>query len=585
MKMAKKISMRAFALTLAMLLAFSLTACSSNSDPSSTKENPANHPCETHRWIDANCTTPKTCLSCGATEGEKILNAHAYTQSGDKYVCVYCNAQVSAADVLNCTEHQWLDANCTHAKTCMICGETEGNKINDAHAYAKSGEWYACVFCDASAPQIGNPPTDNECPEHQWLDASCTYEKTCMICGLKEGAPVSTAHLYKKCDNWYACVFCNTEAPRETGACAHVAGADTCPLCGKTSINIIKNVIYMIGDGMGLEHIAAGEIAYDKEYRFEDWQFATVNTDSLSEENGYTAVTDSAASGTALATGTITKNGYIGRDKNKNDLVTILDQAKALGKRTGVITTDSLHGATPGAFSAHADDRGNTMDILNSQIKSGIDFLLGHEGSDDKVNVDKLDTATITQNGYVHCRSINEIKANFDAEKLYCTVKISGAYSDYNNAALSLVTPVALDYLDNDNGFVVMIEQAHIDKNAHNNAMEHVLKAVDELNNTVEAIFEWMGDRTDTAIIITADHETGDLSVSKTNTLPNSISINNGPTLYYYFNSGSHTNSTVGLFIYGADVKIENHSYYNNPYNVKNSDVYKIVYQLMNNLR
>ncbi len=566
-----------FLSVLVLLLAVSLTACQLAGNGNAGQNDPPAAQCKNHQWLDANCSHPKTCLSCGTTEGTKINNEHAYAKNGEDYSCVYCG--VEAPDgAFECTVHQWLDANCTNPKTCMHCGATEGSKIANAHAWAESGDWYACVFCDAMAPE-------DSCESHQWLNANCTYAKTCMKCGEQEGAKLADAHAYKKSGDWYACAFCNEEAPNNRETCLHVAGKDTCPLCGKTMLNQIKNVIYMIGDGMGLEHIAAGEIAYNKEYRFKDWQFATSNTDSLSDSNGVTAVTDSAASGTALATGVITKNQYVGRDKDKNNLVTILDQAKALGKKTGVITTDDLHGATPGAFSAHADDRDDTMDILNSQVQAGIDLLLGHEGSGDTVGVDKLSTETIEQNGYKHCRTIADMRANMNASKLYCTVKISGAYSDYANAALSMVTPVALDFLDNENGFVVMIEQAHIDKNAHNKAMDNVLKAVDELNNTVEAIFEWMGDRTDTAILITADHETGDLSISKTNTLPNSTSINGGPTLYYYFNSGSHTNSTVGLFIYGADVNVEKHSYFNNSYNVKNSDIYKIAYSLMNNQR
>lgn len=450
------------------------------------------------------------------------------------------------------------------------------------------------LACSDSSNQSNSDTTDSdpvnsettdavaplEC-EHLWMDANCSNPKICLKCNKTEGEKNADAHAYIEKGEQLLCVYCDVPAPIKEPECEHIAGADTCPLCGEAMRNVIKNVIYIIGDGMGLEHIAAGEIAYGKDYRFDDWQFATVNTDSLSTAGkGYSVVTDSAAAGTALATGVVTYNQYVGRDANKNDLTTILDHAKSLGKRTGIITTDTLFGATPGAFSAHCDSRGDYPAILQSQIQSGIDLLCGYDNRDIR-----LDSTVIEQNGYVHCKTLGQIKKNSDAGKLYCTLNFAGYSTGNGNALLSRVAPVALDYLDNENGFVLMIEQSHIDAYAHTNSIDDVLKSVDELNNTVEAIFEWMGDRTDTAIIITADHETGDLSVSKTNTLPNSTSINNGPTLYYLFNSTGHTNENVGLFIYGADVKIEQHSYYNSPYNVKNTDIYTIVYQLMHNLR
>ncbi len=445
------------------------------------------------------------------------------------------------------------------------------------------------IACSGSSNPIhsdttNSDPTDTASPpecEHLWKEANCSNPKICFKCNKTEGEKNVEAHAYVEKGEQLLCIYCGVPAPIREVDCEHVAGADTCPLCGETELNVIKNVIYIIGDGMGLEHIAAGEIAFGKDYCFDDWQFATVNTDSLSAAGkGYSAVTDSAAAGTALATGVVTYNQYVGRDANKNDLTTILDHAKSLGKRTGIISTDALFGATPGAFSAHCDSRGDYPGILQSQIQSGIDLLCGNKDSNIYLN----DTV-ITQNGYVHCKTSGQMRKNSDADKLYCTLNIFGYKTSYGHVTPSQVTPIALDYLDNETGFVLMIEQSHIDAYAHTNSIDDVLKSVDELNNTVEAIFEWMGDRTDTAIIITADHETGDLSVSKTNTLPNSTSINNGPTLYYLFNSTGHTNSTVGLFIYGADVDIEQHSYYNNPYNVKNTDIYTIVYRLLHNLR
>lgn len=412
---------------------------------------------------------------------------------------------------------------------------------------------------------------------HRWSDANCTNPKTCFLCGATEGDASANGHAYLLQNDTYICIYCGTDAP-----CSHVEGEDTCPHCGETSLNKIKNVIYIIGDGMGLEHIAAGQLAYNKDYLFEDWQFASVNTDSLTPNGrNQSELTDSAAAGTALATGVVTLNGYVGKDQHGADLQTVLDYAKAQGKRTGIISTDYLYGATPASFSAHCNDRNKFDEILASQITSNVDLLCGQYSETNSLSAD-----VITQNGYVDCQSLAELTAQAQAtSKLYCTLDMEETSLTSTPAKLSNVTLSALNYLDQEDGFVLMIEQAHVDKASHNNDFKKMVQAVNSLNDTVNAILDWLGDRTDTAIIITADHETGDLSVSGSKTLPHSAQIENNPTVYYRFNSSSHTKSNVGLFIYGADVNIEKSSYFNTPYTVKNSDIYKIACRLILDLR
>lgn len=443
------------------------------------------------------------------------------------------------------------------------------------------------VGCDTVAENVSETvssdvTTENHapvCTEHRWIDASCTHSKLCLACGETEGEPVPDAHAYTEKDGAYVCVYCGVAAPETP--CEHVKGADTCPLCGREALNVIKNVIYIIGDGMGLEHIAAGEMAYGKDYVFDDWSFVSSNTDSLTPGGrNQSELTDSAAGATALATGVVTLNGYVGVDQDGNELSTVLDFAKERGKRTGVITTDYLYGATPGGFSAHCNDRDESMAILESQIQSNIDLLCGAV----KKSV-ALDEEIITENGYRHCSSLPAMKASMSVPKLYCTLDLEGYSSSANPVKLCDVTASALKYLDNDEGFVLMIEQAHIDKASHNNEFEKMVRAVNSLNETVDAILEWIGDRTDTVVLITADHETGDFSASSSKTLPYSASVDGGPTVYYRFNSGSHTKSNVPLFIYGADVDIESISYFGTPYTVKNSDIYKIVCKLIQNQR
>ena len=434
------------------------------------------------------------------------------------------------------------------------------------------------VSCNLDFSDLQNEPT---CA-HRWSNANCTHPKTCYLCNVTEGTVSAGDHAYVMGDDDYVCLYCGESAPELVKACTHVSGKDTCPLCGMTARNVIKNVIYIIGDGMGLEHIAAGQLAYETDYAFEEWQFASVNTDSLtSGGRNQSELTDSAAAGTALATGVVTLNGYVGKDQNGNDLSTVLDYAKQKGKLTGVISTDYLYGATPAAFSAHSTDRDDYLTILTSQITSNVDLLCGQTSTSQA-----LSDTVITQNGYRAYTSLDEIRAHAPGSgKLYCTLDMEETSLTEAPVKLSDVATAALNALDSENGFVLMIEQAHIDKASHNNQFEQMAQAVNSLNDTVNAILAWLGDRTDTAIVLTADHETGDLSVSGSKTLPYSATLPNHTTVYYRFNSTSHTKANVGLFLYGADVQIERISYFKTPYTVKNSDICNIVKRLINDQR
>ena len=314
-----------------------------------------------------------------------------------------------------------------------------------------------------------------------------------------------------------------------------------------TSTNPIKNIIIIIGDGMGLKHLDVGMLYDDKEYEFTKWPMVRVNTYPLVDASGEISSepTDSAASGTAMATGKLTVNGRIGQDAEGNNLDTIMDLANSMGKATGVVTTDALHGATPSAFSAHASYRDNKNEIIPTQLTSGVNLLCSFAQNDYT-----LISYEIKQKGYAFCENFANVDSTFSSEYALWQLDMYG--TDATNP-LEMVTPKALEYLSQDpDGFVLMLEQAHVDKYSHANDFDSVCKAVSSLNKTVEAVMEWVGDRTDTLVLITADHETGGLQ------------INNNPEKYanskafaskeisYEFRSTNHTGSNVALYVYGV---------------------------------
>ena len=259
-----------------------------------------------------------------------------------------------------------------------------------------------------------------------------------------------------------------------------------------------KNYIVLIGDGMGvyqtrLFDVLNNNIAYsDGESQFYGYYlpyFGLARTDSLS------GTTDSAAGGTALSTGQKTINGYIGQDKNHAKITSITELAGSRGMATAVMSTEASTGATPASFSAHANDRYLSNDILNSQgaLKATYGTII------------ECDYDIYTATG------INQIE-----QKITSTLNTLGQDED---------------------GFFLMYEEAHIDKHCHNRDMTNTFKAVVRFNQAIARFMEYAFYNPDTFVLITADHETGSL-------LPNGSGS-------YSYGSGNHSSHYVPVFTYG----------------------------------
>ena len=336
----------------------------------------------------------------------------------------------------------------------------------------------------------------------------------------------------------------------------------------------IKNIILIIGDGMGVNQVDATQIINGEKFAFTQWNQTLVNTNSLDKNNEPTVTTDSAASATALATGVLTKNGYVGQDPNGTNLKTILDYAKEYGKATGVLTTDSTAGATPGGFSGHCADRNNSEAIVTSQLQSNVDLICS------SYTAEVADRRSeIKSNGYEFCYTMSSAKKSIESERAFWLLNVA----DYNATdKLTDVTKMTLDFLSKDpDGFVLMIEQAHVDKHGHKNEFDGVVKCVNILNDTVETIMDWVGDREDTAILITADHETGALQISQEPEFVYSYDCADGSKLYYNFDSVNHSNSEVYLFTYGFEPDFEQYYTEERPTAIKNIDIFDMMMDIL----
>ena len=304
----------------------------------------------------------------------------------------------------------------------------------------------------------------------------------------------------------------------------------------------IKNVILVIGDGMGQNHLLNALTYFDLDIPvFMEDQKGYINTDSLS------GTTDSAAGGTALATGTRVYNGNVAL-KNGVALEQITTIAKKANMKTGVITTDTLNGATPAAFSAHAIDRDLSEVIMDTQARSNVDLLMGRYSESYIENL-----GLFRSKQYTVAQSKTELFENKTAEKLLGLIPdINSEYragyeSDFQ---LKDMAKFAVEYLESDNGFFLMIEGAYIDKFSHNNQLMETMSETRSLIDTVDFLYEYAADG-QTAIFITADHETGGLQKAP-------IKDNMSSSL---FKSTGHMPTPVPLFVKNYDFDIQNFGY------------------------
>jgi len=361
------------------------------------------------------------------------------------------------------------------------------------------------------------------------------------------------------------CVGCSAQPAETTLATTTTAAptTETMPL-----EEGIRNIILIIGDGMGDEHIEAGALMSGKTPPYADWAHTHANTNSLDAEGNATVTTDSAAAATALATGMLTTNGKVGMDGGGNTTYkTILDYANEMGKSTGVVTTDLLTGATPGGFSGHATDRNDEEGIRNTQLYSGIKLLCGSYTNTYKTYKDAIETA-----GYTVSTSLNEAAKHMDAEMAYWQL----------SEKLETITPKALEYLAQDrDGFVVMIEQAHVDKYSHSNNFGQMHLCVNSLNNTVQAVLDWAQGRDDTVVIITADHETGGLSVGQEGDFLQTETTADGKTISYAFSSDGHTNSPVSVYCWGFQPDFAKYAMDGDPALIKNTAVFQMMLDIL----
>ena len=341
----------------------------------------------------------------------------------------------------------------------------------------------------------------------------------------------------------------------------------------------VKNVIYLIGDGMGFGAVTSLLLSEDNVTGFE--QAPVIGLSETCSADNY--VTDSAAGGTALATGTRTNNGFVGADPEGKQLTSILRKAQDKGMKTAIIVNTTLTEATPAAFYAGVTSRKMTYDIAKQFTESGVDLAIGGGFNHFYNRPDSLDlTATLIEKGYdvylnwesvlntdsdrfvgilpladLHRREENNGTASAAEGQEVCLAAQLASLNEEANAThlseptvyLEKATAKALDVLsrNNDNGFFLMIESAIIDGYGHNNDSEGMIEEMKEFDNTLRQLVAYVNQHPETLLVVTADHETGGTGVSY-----KSYEVGSTTPVQLSFSTKGHTGTVVPVFAYGA---------------------------------
>jgi alkaline phosphatase len=311
----------------------------------------------------------------------------------------------------------------------------------------------------------------------------------------------------------------------------------------------VKNIILMVGDGMGLAQISALMIAED--YAPLNMERATVGgfVKTYSANN---RVTDSAAAATTYATGEKTNNSSLSITPDGTPQETILEKAEKMGFSTGLVATTEIQDATPGAFYGHNVDRGEFLDISLGLLTSGVDVVIG---GGQRSLVDRPDGRNLVEElenqGYMMVDSLAELDSvtSGDAMALYkgdIPLVVDGRDPEY----LPNATAKALEILTANatQGIFLMVEGSAIDSGGHDNDAEMMLGEMRDFDTAVGVAFDYADAHPETLVIVLADHETGGLTIpsGKENfLLPDS-------GVEFEWSTGGHTGTMVPLFAYGA---------------------------------
>lgn len=303
-----------------------------------------------------------------------------------------------------------------------------------------------------------------------------------------------------------------------------------------------KNIILLIGDGMGITQVTSRFYYGEGEPNFQRFPYIGLTKTSSSREK----ITDSAAGATAFSAGVKTYNGAIGVADDSTSVPTIVELVSD-DLSTGLVATSSIVHATPASFYAHVPARSQYEEIAAQLTTSSVDFFAG---GGTQFFVEREDEAnyldSLTQYGFTIDTTQLQKPSDLSMEQKYGFLlapdgmpKMQEGRGDF----LPQATQMALEYLSQDeDGFFLMVEGSQIDWGGHANDAEYIIEEVKDFDKTLGIALDFAEQDGNTLVVVTADHETGGFALSSGETYDELVGT---------FSTGGHTPDLIPVFAFG----------------------------------
>lgn len=307
-----------------------------------------------------------------------------------------------------------------------------------------------------------------------------------------------------------------------------------------------KNIILMIGDGMGITQITSGLYMNNNKLELERIKHIGLHKSYASDN----LVTDSAAGATAFACGVKTYNGAIAVDPDTIPVPTILEEAEKKGLKTGLVATSSIVHATPASFFSHNKYRKNYEEIAVNLIDSGVDFFVGggqkffeQRETDDRNIADEMRAKGYTMSNFFE-QDLEEVTLQPDEKFGFITAADGAVPVAQGRDYFPLASEMAYTQLDknNKNGFFLMIEGSQIDWGGHANDADYIITEMIEFDNIIGKVLDFAEKDGNTLVVITADHETGGFAINPKSEMGKLVTA---------FTSDYHTADLIPVFAFG----------------------------------
>jgi alkaline phosphatase len=312
----------------------------------------------------------------------------------------------------------------------------------------------------------------------------------------------------------------------------------------------IKNVIFMIGDGTGIAQLYSGqlqEVGPDGYLHAQRLPITGIVKTHAEDD----LITDSASGATAYSCGIKTNNGVIAQDSEGNECVTLMELAQQAGMKTGLVATSGVTHATPASFATHIDSRNKYAEIAEQMVESEVDVILGggleyfipsdSAGSNREDQLNLL--PTLREQGYSVVLD-RQAMIDEDSDQIIGLFSPSGMPSENRIPSLAEMTNKAVESLSsNENGFFLMVEGSQIDWGGHANETPYVVREVKDFDDAIGVVLTFAQENPGTLVIITADHETGGMTINGVNRENTVVDI--------AWTSTGHTGTPIPLMAYG----------------------------------